>query len=133
MSLLTDEHPPAKRTRGLGARAWQVVSIAMTILTPWVFYGELKEAYRNGVALETPENSKTFTGRLETAVNAQLAVCKRWIPRLSGLPTTRRLSRPSAIGFLGAIQFAWSNHPTRFRLKSSTNSSPHCLRSLRML
>lgn len=72
MSPLTDEHSHARKAPGPGKRVWQFLSIVLILLTPWVFYRDLKEAYITGVDHETIP--KTFPARLKTAVEAQLAV-----------------------------------------------------------
>lgn len=74
MSESTDEHSYAKKSPNLGKRLWQLVSIFMILLTPWVFYRDLKEAYKTGAEQEKAPKNKSFTAKLETAVQAQLAV-----------------------------------------------------------
>lgn len=74
MSSLTDQVSAVKKPAGVGKRLWLCVTIVMIFLTPWVFYRDLKEAYKTGKEQETKGNSKTIPARLQTAVEAQLAV-----------------------------------------------------------
>ena len=74
MSSSTNEHSQDRKAPGLGKRVWQLLSIVMILLTPWVFWQELKEAYETGTK---QEKSGTFTARLATAVKAQLDVLEK--------------------------------------------------------